>query len=58
MIYTLGFAADSNAPLVALDITLYVFYSYAMLAVMFATIILVIGQNDNMNKLKIVKIEA
>ncbi|WP_313343360.1 Na+/H+ antiporter NhaC family protein [Sedimentibacter sp.] len=52
MIYTLGFAADSSAPLAALDITPYVFYAYAMLAVMFATILLGIGQNDNMDRIK------
>lgn len=40
MIYTLGFAADSNAPLVALEVTPFVFYSYAMLAVMFASTLL------------------
>lgn len=51
MIYTLGFAADSNAPLAAFQITPYVFYAYAMLAVMFATILLGIGQNDNMDKM-------
>jgi len=50
MIYTLGFAADSSAPLVATQVMPYVFYSYAMLAVMFVTIILGIGQNDNMGK--------
>lgn len=52
MIYTLGFAADSSAPLVATQITPFVFYSYAMIAVMFVSIILGIGQNDNMEKSK------
>ena len=53
MVYTLGFAADSTAPLVATQVMPYVFYSYAMLGVMFVSIILGIGQNDNMdNKLK------
>lgn len=50
MIYTLGFAADSSAPLIATQVMPYVFYSYAMLAVMFMSIILGIGQNDNMGK--------
>lgn len=58
MIYTLGFAADSNAPLVALDIAPFVFYAYAMLAVMFATILLGIGQNDNLDNLKKAKKSA
>lgn len=52
MIYTLGFAADSSAPLVATQVMPYVFYSYAMLAVMFVTILLGIGQNDNMGKVQ------
>lgn len=55
IIYTLGFAADSSAPLAAIDIAPFVFYGYAMLVVMFATILLGIGQNDNMNKIKKVK---
>ena len=50
IIYTLGFAADSSAPLVASDITPYVFYAYAMLVVMFITTIVGIGQNDNLGK--------
>jgi len=52
MIYTLGFAADSNAPLAAVDIAPFVFYAYAMLVVMFVTILLGIGQNDNLDKVK------
>ncbi len=55
MIYTLGFAADSNAPLVAVDIAPYVFYAYAMLAVMFVTILLGIGKNDNLDSIKKIK---
>lgn len=52
IIFTLGFAADSSAPLIASDITPYVLYAYAMLAVMLVTIFLGIGQNDNMDKVK------
>lgn len=52
VIYTLGFAADSSAPLAAVDIAPYVFYGYAMLVVMIASIFLGIGQNDNMGKIK------
>lgn len=55
IIYTLGFAADSSAPLAALDIAPFVFYAYAMLVVMFASILLGIGQNDNMDRIKKVK---
>lgn len=55
IIYTLGFAVDSIAPLTALDIAPYVLYAYIMIAVMFATILLGIGQNDNMDKIKKVK---
>lgn len=50
IIYTIGFAKDSAYPLTAIEITPYVLYSYAMLAVMFATIILGIGRYDNMEK--------
>lgn len=58
MIYTLGFAADSSAPLVATQVMPYVFYSYAMLAVMFITIVVGIGQNDNLGKASKQKKEA
>ena len=52
VIYTIGFAKDSAAPLTATQITPYVLYAYAMLAVMFVTIILGIGRYDNMDKSK------
>lgn len=58
MIYTLGFAADSSAPLVATQVMPYVFYSYAMLAVMFIYILAGIGQNDNLSKASKQKKEA
>lgn len=47
IIYTIGFAKDSAIPLTATQITPYVLYSYAMLAVMFVTIIFGIGRYDN-----------
>lgn len=46
IIYTLGFAADSGAPLTAAGITPFVFYSFAMLAVMGVSIIFGIGRKD------------
>ncbi len=52
MIYTLGFAADSNAPLSAVQIMPFVFYSFAMLAVMFISMVLGIGRYDFMDKVK------
>lgn len=52
MIFTLGFAADSNAPLVATQVTPFVFYSYAMLAVMFLSIIFGIETHDNMKQVE------
>lgn len=52
IIYTLGFAADSSAPLVATDIMPYVFYCYGMLLVMFVTMVLGIGRNDGMESSK------
>lgn len=50
IIYTIGFARDSAVPLSAVQVTPYVLYAYAMLAVMFASIILGIGRYDNMKK--------
>lgn len=50
IIYTIGFAKDSIHPLTAIEITPYVLYSYAMLAVMFFTIIFGIGRYDYMEK--------
>nr|WP_312576091.1 Na+/H+ antiporter NhaC family protein [Sedimentibacter sp.] len=50
MIYTLGFASDSTAPLIASQVTPFVFYSFAMLAVMFVSIVLGIGRYDNMSE--------
>lgn len=52
VIYTISFAKDSAVPLSATQVTPYVLYSYAMLAVMFVTIILGIGRYDNMDKLE------
>ncbi|WP_206459993.1 Na+/H+ antiporter NhaC family protein [Anaerovorax sp. IOR16] len=52
MIYTLGFAADSSAPLTAVQIMPFVFYSFAMLAVMFISMVFGIGRYDFMDKLK------
>lgn len=50
IIYTIGFAKDSIHPLTALDVTPFVLYAYAMMAVMAASIFLGIGRNDNMKK--------
>ncbi|MFS8540812.1 MAG: hypothetical protein LOD89_01810 [Tissierellales bacterium] len=52
IIYTIGFAKNSAVPLQAAEVTPYVLYSYAMLAVMFVTIILGIGRYDNMKKVR------
>ncbi len=48
VIYTIGFAKDTAVPLTANQVTPYVFYAYAMLAVMFVSIMLGIGKYDNM----------
>lgn len=48
IIYTIGFAKDSAAPLTAIQVTPYVMYAWAMLAVMFTTIIFGIGRYDNL----------
>ncbi|MFT9495318.1 Na+/H+ antiporter NhaC family protein [Anaerosolibacter sp.] len=49
IIYTIGFTRDGIHPLTAMEVTPFVFYAFAMLAVMFASIVLGIGRNDNMN---------
>lgn len=51
MVYTLGFAADSSAPLAALDVMPCVFYSFAMLLVMTITIFTGTGRYDLMDQL-------
>ena len=51
MIYTLGFAADSAAPLSALDVMPCVFYSFMMLIVMFVSMVMGIGRYDYMDEL-------
>ncbi len=49
VIYTVGFAADSGTPLTAAAITPFVFYAYAIMLVMFASIALGIGRKDGMH---------
>lgn len=49
MVFTISFATDSSAPLIASQVTPYVFYAYAMLFVMFMSIVLGIGTYDNMD---------
>lgn len=48
IIYTISFAKDTSAPLSAIEVTPYVLYGYILMIVMFATIALGIGQDDNM----------
>lgn len=50
IIYTIGFAKNTTAPLAAIDVTPFVLYAYSMLLVMFITIIFGIGRNDNLEK--------
>jgi len=58
IIYTIGFARDTAVPLTAIEITPYVLYSYAMLAVMLITIIIGIGRYDNLSEEEIVKLKS
>ena len=51
MIYTLGFAKDSGAPLTGAEVTPMVIYCYAMFAVMCLSIVFKVGRKDFMNKL-------
>ena len=50
IIYTVGFAKVTAHPLTAVEMTPYVLYAYAMLVVMFISIIFGIGRYDNMEK--------
>ncbi len=49
IIYTIGFTQDSAHPLTAMEVTPFVFYAIAMLAIMIGSTILGIGRDDNMN---------
>ena len=51
MVYTMGFAADSSAPLTGTEIMPCVFYCYIMFAVMTLSIIFKIGRKDLMDTL-------
>ncbi len=46
VVFTMGFAAETSAPLSALQITPFVIYGYALLAVMCVSILLGIGRHD------------
>jgi len=50
IIFTIGFTRDSAAPLAALDVTPFVIYCYALLAIMFLSVVFKIGRMDNMTK--------
>jgi len=49
IIYAIGFTRDSAYPLTAVELTPFVFYAFALLAVMVVSVFLGIGRNDNMN---------
>lgn len=55
IIYTIGFTRDGIHPLTAMEVTPFVFYAFAMLAVMFGSILLGIGRDDNMDSKDIKK---
>ena len=50
IIYTIGFTKGGIFPLTAIQVTPFVIYAYAMLAVMIVSIIFGIGRNDNPDK--------
>ena len=51
IIYTIGFAAGTSAPLTAIQVTPFVLYSYIMFIVMTVSIFLGIGRKDGMDRL-------
>ena len=50
VIYTIGFAKDSIAPLTALNVTPFVVYAYVMMGIMLVSIFLGIGRYDGMEE--------
>lgn len=58
IIYTIGFTRDGIHPLTALDVTPFVLYAFAMLAVMLVSILLGVGRYDNMSAEEIEKMKA
>ncbi|MFT5875600.1 MAG: Na+/H+ antiporter NhaC [Clostridium sp.] len=58
IIYTIGFTRGGIHPLTALEVTPFVFYAFAMLAVMLGSIALGVGRHDNMTEEQIAKMEA
>lgn len=52
VVYTIGFAASTEAPLTGIQVTPFVIYGYVLMAVMFASIFLGIGRNDGREKLE------
>lgn len=50
LIFTIGFASGTAAPLAARQITPFVIYGYVLMVVMFASIFLGIGRNDGLKK--------
>ena len=51
VIYTIGFAAGTSAPLPAIAVTPFVIYGFVLMVVMTASIFLGVGRNDGMEKL-------
>ncbi|SNR91462.1 transporter, NhaC family [Anaerovirgula multivorans] len=58
IIYTIGFTRDGIHPLTALEVTPFVFYAFAMLAVMLTSIVLGIGRHDHMTAEEIENMKA
>lgn len=58
IIYTIGFTRDGIHPLTALEVTPFVFYAFAMMAVMLVSIVLGIGRHDHMTTEEIEKMKA
>lgn len=50
VIYTIGFAAGTSAPLPAIAVTPFVIYGFVLMVVMTASIFLGIGRNDGLEK--------
>ena len=55
MVFTLGFASETSAPLIGVDVSPLVVYPIALLIVMTASIFIGVGRNDGMKEKQVAK---
>lgn len=55
MVFTLGFASETSAPLIGVEVSPFVVYPIALLIVMTASIFIGVGRNDGMKEKQVAK---